>query len=88
MQKNADNSCSGRERSVASLGSSAKERAKMAKLPDETEERISALEESLTKLEEEIGPLLITPWEQLTRFGTSLPSDIAFVCVTNKPCCS
>ena len=47
----------------------------MAKLPDETEERISALEESLTKLEEEIGPLLITPWEQLTRFGTSLASQ-------------
>lgn len=41
----------------------------MAALPDELDERITTLEESLSKLEEELDPLLSTPWEQLTRCG-------------------
>jgi hypothetical protein len=50
-------------------------------LPAEMDERISTLEESITKLEEELDPLLSTPWEQLTGSGpmphaTALPRGV------------
>ena len=57
-------------------------------LPDEMDERISALEESLTKLEEELDPLLSTPWEQLTGSGPVPRGPSRALCPLAAACCA
>ena len=57
-------------------------------LPDEMDERISALEESLTKLEEELDPLLSTPWEQLTGSGPVPRGPARARCPLAAACCA